>query len=90
MKRVTILAAHPDATVVMQADYYSADEAPSVDAQPAALEPISRHAMTVVSKNPPRLSDSAATSPYRNPIQLYTSVQRGLQDTKAALLDVLA
>jgi hypothetical protein len=90
LKRVTILAAHPDATVVVQADYFSDDEAPSVDAQLPAIEQISHHAMTVVGKNPTTLSGPTATSPYRNPVQLYASVQRGLGDTKAALLDVLA
>jgi hypothetical protein len=90
LKRVTILAARPDATVVVQADYFSHEEAPSIDAQLPAVEQISHHAMTVVGKNPTILSAPAATSSYRNPIQLYTSVQRGLDDTKAALLDVLA
>jgi hypothetical protein len=90
LKRVTILAARPDATVVVQADYFSAEEAASVDAQRPALEQISQHAMTVVDRNPSTLGGPAASSPYRNPIQLYTSVQRGLEDTKAALLDVLA
>jgi hypothetical protein len=91
LKRVTILAARPDATVVVQADYFSDEEAaPSIDAQLPAVEQISHHAMTVVGKNPTILSAPAATSSYRNPIQLYTSVQRGLDDTKAALLDVLA
>jgi hypothetical protein len=90
LKRVTILAARPDATVVVQADYFSDEEAPSVDAQLPAVEQISHTAMTVVGKNPTTLSAPAATSSYRNPIQLYTSVQRGLGNTKAALLDVLA
>jgi hypothetical protein len=90
LKRVTFLAARSDATLVVQADYFSDEEAPSVDAQLTAVEPISHHAITVVGKNPTTLSAPAPTSPYRNPIQLYTSVQRGLQDTRAALLDVLA
>jgi hypothetical protein len=91
LKRVTILAARPDATVVVQADYFSDDEASSVvDAQRPAVEQVSHNAMTVVGRNPTTLSGPAATSPYRNPIQLYTSVQRGLEDTKSALLDVLA
>jgi hypothetical protein len=90
LKRVTILAARPDATVVVQADYFSDEEAPSVHAQLPAAEQISHNAMTIVARNPTTLSGPVATSLYRNPIQLYTSVQRGLGDTKAALLDVLA
>jgi hypothetical protein len=90
LKRVTILAARPDATVVVQADYFSEEEAPAVDAQLPAIAQISRNAMTVIGKNPAALSAPMTASPYRNPIQLYTSVQRGLGDTKAALLDVLA
>jgi hypothetical protein len=90
LKRVTILAARPDATVVVQADYFSDEETPSIDAQRPAVEPISQHAMTVVGRNLSTLSGPAPSSPYRNPIQLYTSVQRGLEDKKAALLDVLA
>jgi hypothetical protein len=89
LKRVTILTARPDATVVVQADYFSDEEARSVDAQLPAVEQTSQ-AMTIVGKNPTTLSGPVATASYRNPIQLYTSVQRGLGDTKPALLDVLA
>jgi hypothetical protein len=90
LKRVTILAARPDETVVVQADYFSDEEAPSVDAQLPAVGQTSHNAITVVARNPTTPSGPTATSLYRNPIQLYTSVQRGMEDTKAALLDVLA
>jgi hypothetical protein len=90
LKRLTFLEARSDATVVVQADYFSDEEMPSVDAQRPAIEQISSNAITVVGKNPTTLSGPAVTSPYRNPIQLYASVQRGLVDTRPALLDVLA
>jgi hypothetical protein len=90
LKRLTFLEARSDATVVVQADYFSDEEAPTVDAQRPSVEQISSNAITVVGKNPTTLSGPTATSAYRNPIQLYTSVQRGLENTKAALLDVLA
>jgi hypothetical protein len=92
LKRVTILAARPDATVVVQADYYSRGAArlPAVPAVPA-LEQISSRAMTVSgtgSAMPKRIS---AVSFPLSPLQLYARTQRGFDDSRrSALLDVLA
>jgi hypothetical protein len=89
-KRVTILAAHPDSTVVVQADYLSRDDS-RLDSQPPALEHLAQGAVATVSTNSVMPSRPASTSFYRDPIQLYARTQRGLEDTpKAAFLDVFA
>jgi hypothetical protein len=78
LQRLTILAADPDATVVVQADYFMPrDAAPN----PQLLEHSSRQATP----------GGRAPSSYLNPLQLYASTQRGLDDERrATLLDVHA
>ena len=80
-----ILAAHPDATVVVQADYFFPGES-SLPPDPRRLEPVSQPA-------PNRLAPSrpAPVSSHLNPIQLYARTQ-GLDNRPkaAALLDVHA
>jgi len=79
LQRLTILAADPEATVVVQADYFMPrDAAPP---NPQLLEHSSRQA-------PP--GGRAPLSSYLNPLQLYASTQRGLDERRAALLDVHA
>jgi hypothetical protein len=91
LKRVTILAARPDATVVVQADYLSRDDTPSFGSQPPALQYVSRDAVAIAGTSSETPSRPASTSFYRNPLQLYARTQRGLEETpKAALLDVFA
>jgi hypothetical protein len=97
LQRVTILAAHPNSTVVVQADYFSREErapvgsalpAPAHHASPAlqAASENSRTAELYVGTTSP-----GAGSSYRNPVELYARTQRGLDTvSKAALLDVLA
>ena len=79
MQRLTILAADPEATVVVQADYFMPrDAAPNSQ----LLEHSSRQATS---------GGRAPLSSYLNPLQLYASTQRGLDDERrAALLDVHA
>ena len=80
-----ILAAHPDATVVVQADYFFPGES-SLSPDQLRLEPGSQPA-----PNRPALNHPAPVSSYLNPIQLYARTQRGLDDKpRAALLDVHA
>jgi hypothetical protein len=75
-----ILAAHPDATVVVRADYFFPGDS-SLPPGPRRLEPVSQ----------PAPSRPAPVSSHLNPIQLYARTQRGLDDKpKAALLDVHA
>ncbi|MGC1520783.1 MAG: hypothetical protein WA803_04505 [Steroidobacteraceae bacterium] len=82
MNRVTILAARPDTAVVVQAEYYSPDEAQSLD---------SASSMALVATDPNALSRPATASSYWNPIRLYLSTQQNLDDTRqSALVDVLA
>jgi hypothetical protein len=102
LKRVTILASRPDATVVVQADYYSRDDGPvnsrltsprePPNGAPAAGGPNSlalNHASTL--SYPATLGRSVTMSSYLNPIDLYTRTQRGFDHApKSALLDVLA
>jgi hypothetical protein len=88
IKRVTILAAHPNSTVVVQADYFSREEyAPSRSELPALPHVVSDAPQTAHfgTANP------ASGSSYRNPVELYARTQRG-PDTasKATLLDVHA
>jgi hypothetical protein len=91
LKRVTILAARPDATVVVQADYFSRDDTPSFGAQPPALQYFSHDPVAVAGTNSETPSRPASTTLYRNPLQLYARTQRGLEVTpKAVLLDVFA
>ena len=80
LQRLTILAADPDATVVVQADYFTPrDAAPP---NPQLLEHPSRQATP---------GGRAPLSSYLNPLQLYASTQRGLDDERrSALLDVHA
>ena len=81
LQRVTILTARRDTTIVVQADYYSRDEALPFDTQ----APIADATNTTTPCGASRISS------YLNPIELYTRTQRGLKDTsKPALLDVLA
>ena len=70
LKRVTILSARPDSTVVVQADYFSAALTVSADSR-MSTEP-------------------ATTSHILKPTQLYARTQRGFEDTKPSVLDVLA
>jgi hypothetical protein len=91
LKRVTNLAARPDATVAVQADYFSGDNTPSFHSQSPALQYFSRDAVAIAGTNSGTPRRPASTSSYRNPLQLYARTQRGLEDTpKAALLDVFA
>ena len=102
LKRVTILSARPDSTVVVQADYFSAndsysqDNVSSGDEIPAAASPfravqnLSQHALTVVTPGLRTTSEPATTSHYLKPTQLYAQTQRGFEDTTTAVLDVLA
>lgn len=89
MQRVTIFAARSDAAVMLQADYYSPQDAAPVRARLPAVEQLSPPVMATMSSETP--SRAATFSPYRNPIQLYLRTQGSLGNTpKAALLDVLA
>jgi hypothetical protein len=91
LKRVTILAGRPDAAVVVQADYFSRDDAPSFHFQPPALQYSPRDAVAVAGTNAEATRRAASNSFYRNPLQLYARTQRGLEDApKPALLDVFA
>jgi hypothetical protein len=103
LKRVTILASRPDATVVVQADYYSRSDGPPVNSRPANLDDRSNDAPAAAAANslsrshvatlsgPATLGRSVTSSSYFNPIELYTRTQRGFDHApKAALLDVLA
>jgi hypothetical protein len=89
LKRVTILAARPDATLVVQADYYSRRAAP-LPALPAVDESPGQ-AMTVSATSsamPHRISAMPSPS---GPLQLYTRTQQGFDGSRrSALLDVLA
>jgi hypothetical protein len=80
LQRLTILAADPHATVVVQADYFTPRDPVAPDA--LRLEHTSRQA-TPGARTP--------QSSHLNPLQLYASTQRGLDDERrAALLDVHA
>jgi hypothetical protein len=89
LKRVTILAAHPNSTVVVQADYFSRAEHPPVDTRLPALPHAASTALQVMNFGTSRLPGSGSS--YRSPVELYARTQRGLDTpSKAALLDVLA
>ena len=87
---MTILAAHADAAVVVQADYYSPHDAAMLDVQLPALEqrPSAMAlpaTITATSSRPPDISS------YWNPIRLYLRTQGNLDhQRRPALLDVLA
>jgi hypothetical protein len=83
LKRVTILAARPNSTVVVQADYFTREEyAPVRSELPALPHAADLHVGT---------TSRGTGSSYRNPVELYARTQRGLETaSKAALLDVLA
>jgi hypothetical protein len=85
-----VLAARPDATLVVQADNSPSDDG-ALEVTPAALEQMLSNSMAVVSTHAGSLSRPQRISSYLNPIELYTRTQRGLEDaSRTALLDVLA
>ena len=87
---MTILAGTPGSAVVVQADYYSPDEAPPLDSALPAIAHAQPTSTALVAMNSGTPNRPAQMSPY-NPIQLYLRTQRSLDDPrKAALLDVLA
>jgi hypothetical protein len=87
---VTILAARPDSTIAVQADYYSPDEAPPLDSALPAIANTQPTSTALVAMGSGTATRPAQMSPY-NPIQLYLRTQRSLDNPrKAALLDVLA
>jgi hypothetical protein len=98
LQRLTILTARQDSTVVVQADYFSHDEALPFDSAndtvasgSANYPPPSRAATGLAATTLAATSRNATISSYLNPIELYTRTQRGLNDTpRPALLDVLA
>jgi hypothetical protein len=97
LKRVTILAAHPNSTVVVQADYFSREEYAPVRCALPALPYVASHALQASSPNSSTADLYVGTtsptpgSSYRNPAELYARTQRGLDTaSKATLLDVLA
>jgi len=91
LTRVTILAARPDSTVVVQADYASREEQPPIDAQLPALTGNSSNALPLAVTNSAMRAYPKASFSSRNPIDLYARTQRGFEDgPRAALLDVLA
>jgi hypothetical protein len=101
LQRLTITTARQDSTVVVQADYYSPDEASAFDSRlpvpsaprfdPPALNAPALDAAADEETNFPAPSRAAKGSSYLNPIELYTRTQRGFKDSsKPALLDVLA
>jgi hypothetical protein len=102
LKRVTIMSARPDSTVVVQADYFSAhggysgdevssgDEIPTAASQPPAVQYTSANALTVVTSDLRTTTEPSTTSYTLKPTQLYARTQRGYEDTKTSVLDVLA
>ena len=104
LKRVTILAAHPNSTVVVQADYFSREEYAPARSELPALPHHASHALQAASHALQASSPNSSTadlyvgttsrgsgSSYRNPVELYARTQRGLDAaSKATLLDVLA
>jgi hypothetical protein len=91
LQRMTILATRQDSTVVVQADYFSRDEALPFDPRLPEFSPPAYDALNADATNSVTPSRAATISSYLKPIELYTRTQRGLTDTsKPALLDVLA
>jgi hypothetical protein len=77
LQHVTILAAHPGTTVVVQADYYSPNDLPS--------------AMPVLRTNAVTPGRPVKISPHSNAIELYARTQGNLTESRRiALLDVHA
>jgi hypothetical protein len=90
LKRVTILAARPNSTVVVQADYFSRAEYAPVKSELPALPHAASNALRTAALHFGTTSPTLGSS-YRNPVELYARTQRGLDTpSKAALLDVLA
>jgi hypothetical protein len=102
LKRVTILSARPDSTVVVQADYFSAndgysrddvsagDEIPSAASRLPAIQTVSANPLHVVNSGLRTRSEPTTTSYNLKPTQLYARTQRGFEDTATSVLDVLA
>jgi hypothetical protein len=102
LKRVTIMSAQPDSTVVVQADYFSAhddyprNEVPSHDRVPTfasqlpAIQDAGPNALTPVIHEVRMSAEPPAASYLLKPTQLYARTQRGFDDTKTSVLDVLA
>jgi hypothetical protein len=95
LKRMTILAARPD-TIVVQADYYSPDEAAPLESRRPALAHATSLALAandevVVETNSATLSRPGALMSYLNPIDYYARAQRAFDaPPRAALLNVHA
>jgi hypothetical protein len=102
LKRVTIMSTRPDSTVVVQADYfsahdnhshdevYSADEIPAATSHLPAIQNVAPHALAVVGTGVRSNTESTTSSYNLRPTQLYARTQRGLEDTRTSVLDVLA
>ena len=101
LKRVTILSARPDSTVVVQADYFSAHDGyshdevssgdePSATAQLPAVQGAAPNALALMSPASRTGIESATSSYSLKPTQLYAQTQRGYEDTRTSVLDVLA
>jgi len=89
LTRVTILAARPNSTVVVQADYGTHEEQPPVNSQLPALAGVASDALPAATNSSVQIYPRATTS-YRNPVDLYVRTQRGLDRATPKLLDVLA
>jgi hypothetical protein len=102
LKRVTILSARSDSTVVVQADYFSArnsyshddvssgDEIAPAASQLPAIRNLSPNALAVVTPGLRTSSEPVTSSYYLQPTQLYAQTQRGFEDAKTSMVDVLA
>jgi hypothetical protein len=104
LKRVTILSARPDSTVVVQADYFSArdrdgyppdnlstgNEIPPATSQLPAVQNASSNALAIATPGLRTSGEPETSSYYLKPTQLYARTQKGFEDTNAAVLDVLA
>jgi hypothetical protein len=102
LKRVTIMSARPDSTVVVQADYFSAhddyprdrvssgDEISPLAARLPAIQNASTNALAVANPGQRTSSQSSTTSYSLKPTQLYARTQSGFEGTKRSVLDVLA
>ena len=96
LKRMTILASRPDTTVVVQADFYSPEEAAPLQSRRPALEHAPDFAQAsndevVVETNSATLSRPGALTSYLNPIDYYARAQRAFDSPpRAGLLNVHA
>ena len=102
LKRVTIMSARPDSTVVVQADYFSThggysgdvnssgEDIPTAASQLPAIQNASSNALTLVNSESRTGSEPATMSYNLKPTQLYARTQRGFEDTRTSVLDVLA